>query len=155
MCSVTSTSSLPFATPSHVAFSGNSTKFIVLHSNGIVDQWNWPLPASTSTGKARSEVLPPTLLSSSSAFEAGTYAKQCACIDSSKGLVIAILVQESRGGSSLVLLRDAEEPVKVAVMEDVRKLIAGDDSFVLETVDGTILEGAIAPFADSRMLADL
>ena len=64
-------------------------------------------------------------------------------------------MQESRGGSSLVLLRDAEEPVKVAVMEDVRKLIAGDDSFVLETVDGTILEGAIAPFADSRMLADL
>lgn len=143
MCSVTSTSSLPFHTPSHVAFSANSTKYVVLHPNGVLDQWNWPLPASTATGKARSEVLPPTLLKSSSPFGSGIYAKQCACIDSNEGLVVAILVQEARGGSSVVVLRGDQEPVKVGVMDDVRRLIAGDDCFVLETSDGTILEGVI------------
>ena len=152
MYSVTSTSSLPFATPSHVAFSANSTKFIVLHPNGIVDQWNWPLPASTSSGKARSEVLPPALLKSSSPLGSGVYAKQCACIDSSEGLVVAILVQESRGGSSISLLRGEGEAVKLAVMEDVRRLIAGDDCFILETVDGTILEGTINSISSRERL---
>ena len=48
------------------------------------------------------------------------------------------------------MLKGDGEVVKVAVMEDLRRVIAADDCFVVETADGTILEGARA----TRILAE-
>lgn len=135
-------------TPVHVSFSSTSATLIELYSDGFVETWAWPLVPAVS-GKAREEIKPPTLVRSSHAFEGESlglegYARQCACVGEGSDLVIAVL-RSSRTGHSVVLVDSTGATSNVELNGGAIRLVAGVDSFIIESDDGTILEGELQP----------
>ena len=148
MSSMLLPSSRPSWTPVHVSFSSTSSTLIELYSDGFVETWAWPLVPAVR-GKAREEIKAPTLVRSSHAFGVASpgppaYARQCACVGEESDLVVAVL-QSSRRGNSVVLVDSTGATRTVEIMGGAIRLVAGEDSFIVELDDGTILEGELLP----------
>lgn len=131
-------------TPVHLSFSNDSQAFVTIYGDGFVEVWDWPLVVELPRGKAR-EVAAPRLVRSfglaakGEGEEDGVQTKQVACVGGGESLVLAVL-RATRTGSEVVLV-DAKGGVeKLEIPGGAKRIVAGQEGFVLESGDGTILE---------------
>lgn len=101
-------------------------------------------------GKMRDEIVNPTLSWSASVAivgeakdEGARYARQCAVLGEGEQATVAVLCS-TRSGSELVLVRKTGEQEALRVPGGARRLVGGGEGgFVLESADGTVLEGQV------------
>lgn len=158
MAATTLPSSRPSLTPSHISFSTTSSStFVALYPDGFLELWEWPLELEKPKGKLRDEIVNPTLVWCTSIAvegeEEGTrYARQCAVLEGEGEVVVAVLCS-TRRGSEIVLVGKEGEKAALRVPGGARRLVVGGETgFVLESADGTVLEGELSPIYVSSHL---
>lgn len=139
MCATTMQSAQASRIPVHISFSTSSSDFITLYSDGLVELYHWPLTI-TAAGKAPEEIKAPTLARSWESLSGSNYARQCAFIGEGQDMVVAVL-QSTVRGSSVVLIGMDGIPRKVEIDGRGKRILAGNDTFVVETGDGMLFEG--------------
>ena len=138
MCSITLPISRPHSVPTYTCFSNTTSKFVNLFADGFLEVWNWPLVFAVP-GKARDEIVLPVLERTVDELVRlkGTYAQQCACVGDGDEMVLAVL-QATAHGSQVVVI-DTEGRMNTVDLEGRgRRLVAGEDGFIVESEDGSI-----------------
>ncbi|KAI5477208.1 elongator complex protein 1 [Pseudohyphozyma bogoriensis] len=140
MSATTLQSSRSGTVPIGVAFSATSSTIATLYNDGFVEVWGWELPKVVK-GKAREDIKSPTLLWTARTLEGvqAGFGRQVACIGDGEQTTVAVLAS-TRTGSALLLSGKDGETRRIDVAKGARRLVAGAESFLLETGDGVILE---------------
>lgn len=143
MCAITLPTSTR-RTPVHLSFSAQTSSFVALFSEGTIECWTWELPLIRQKGQPRGEVPTPALAWTVRLGAGGKasckYACQIAMLGALGAEKVAVLFGTARGSElCLVSGKAGEERSWVDVAGGALRLIAGEDEFVLESQDGTLL----------------